>query len=157
MASQEKRNNDLEKTFFNIRAINTKNDINVLENTKKEFRRFRNSVKYSLEGLANAYKSERSLIVHLVWSIIVFTCAFLFRISSNELVLSICLMGGVLAIELINTAIESVVDLVTLDVHPLAKRAKDIASAASFMFSICTIIGECIIFFPYIFKFFGWI
>lgn len=157
MASQEKKDKDLDKTFFNINTIDNINDIKVLENTKKEFRRFKNSVKYSLDGLKNAYSSERSLIVHFFWTVVVFVVAFLLRLDRISVVISICLMGGVLAIELINTAIESVVDLVTLDIHPLAKRAKDIGSAASFIFSVCTIIGECILFFPYIFKFFGWI
>ena len=156
MASQEKKNNELDKTFFNIKSINTVNDIKILENTKKEFRRFRNSVKYSLEGLANAYKSEKSLIVHLVWSLIVLAGVIYFKLDIPSTVMSLILMGGILVVELINTSIESVVDLVTLDVHPLAKRAKDVASAASFMYSIITIIGELIIFYPYFAKFFGW-
>ena len=57
-------------------------------------------------------------------------------------------MGLVISCELINTAIEAVVDLVTEEYHPLAKVAKDTAAAAVFVFAIIAIIVGLIIFGP---------
>ena len=120
-----------------------------------EVRRFNNSVKYSLNGLKAAYTTERSLMLHLAVTILVFVCAFIFKIDRIALVLSIIMMGAILAIELINTAIESAVDLCTYEINPYAKKAKDCASSASFVFSIVTLISEVILFYPYIVKFFS--
>ncbi len=58
---------------------------------------------------------------------------------------------GVLALELVNTAIERVVDLVTKDIHPLAKQAKDVAAGAVLLYAILSVIIGCIIFLPKIF------
>ena len=57
-------------------------------------------------------------------------------------------IGAVIALELINTAIEAVVDLVTEEYHPLAKVAKDTSAAAVFVFAIIAIIVGIIIFLP---------
>ena len=57
-------------------------------------------------------------------------------------------IGLVISCELINTAIEAVVDLVTEDYHPLAKVAKDTAAAAVFVFAIVAVIVGLIIFLP---------
>ena len=54
----------------------------------------------------------------------------------------------VLAVELLNTAIEATVDLVTKEIHPLAKVAKDCGSAAAFVSSIMVFIICCFIFIP---------
>ena len=57
-------------------------------------------------------------------------------------------IGLVISCELINTAIEAVVDLVTQDYHPLAKVAKDTSAAAVFVFAIIAVIVGLIIFLP---------
>ena len=57
-------------------------------------------------------------------------------------------MGLVISCELINTAIEATVDLVTEEYHPLAKVAKDTAAAAVFVFAIVAVLVGIIIFVP---------
>ena len=63
-------------------------------------------------------------------------------------------LGVVLASELVNTAIEAVVDLVTLEIHPLAKIAKDCGSAATFVLSLLSIVIALFIYAPYIIAMF---
>jgi len=58
---------------------------------------------------------------------------------------------GVLALELVNTAVERVVDLVTKEFHPLAKQAKDIAAGAVLLYAILSVVIGCIIFLPKMF------
>lgn len=57
-------------------------------------------------------------------------------------------IGGVITLELINSSIENVVDLVTEETHPLAKKAKDMAAAAVFFFALVSVVIGCIIFIP---------
>ena len=58
------------------------------------------------------------------------------------------LIGGMLSLELMNTAIERAVDLITKDYHPLAKAAKDAAAGAVFVYALLSVIIGLIIFIP---------
>lgn len=122
---------------------------------KYGLRRFSRSFFNSVDGVFMSYKDEQSLWIHLLMSIIVIVCGFIFRINRYEWVLSILLMGMILCAELLNTAIEASVDLTTDRIHPLAKRAKDVGSAATFMMSVLAFVGEMIIFIPRMIDFFA--
>lgn len=122
---------------------------------KYGLRRFSRSFLNSVDGVFMSYKDEQSLWIHLLMSIIVIVCGFIFRINRYEWVLSILLMGMILCAELLNTAIEASVDLTTDRIHPLAKRAKDVGSAATFMMSVLAFVGEMIIFIPCMIDFFA--
>lgn len=103
----------------------------------------------SLAGLRKSYSTEQSLFIHFIMSLVVIAFGIFFQINRYEWVFSILLMGLILCIELLNTAIEANVDLATDKVHPLARSAKDIGSAATFMMSIFALVGEIILFYPY--------
>ncbi len=121
---------------------------------KYGLRRFSRSFFNSVNGVFMSYKDEQSLWIHLVMSVIVVLCGFVFHISRYEWIFSIILMGMILCAELLNTAIEASVDLITDRIHPLAKRAKDVGSATTFMMSVLAFVGEMIIFIPYMVDFF---
>ena len=104
---------------------------------KMSFKRFLNSIKYSVDGLVNAYQNEQSLWLHAMCTIVIVIALVI-----------------VLAVELLNTAIEATVDLVTKEIHPLAKVAKDCGSAAAFVSSIMVFIICCFIFIPKIIALF---
>lgn len=108
------------------------------------------SAKYSLEGLYMAIKEERSLHLYIICAFIVAGFSIFFKISYIDAIIVSLVMCLILALELINTSIESVVDLVTLEKKALAKRAKDTASSATFVFVVLGIILGVIIFVPYI-------
>lgn len=104
------------------------------------------SIINSLNGLKASYKSEQSLYIHLLASITLIILSIIFKITLIEWLVVIAIIGITLAVELVNTAIESTVDLVTKEYHPLAKKAKDIASAAEFVLAITSTVISLIIF-----------
>ena len=106
------------------------------------------SVKNSWNGLKVAYKNEQSMYIHLVCTVILLLLSFLLKISLTQWLIIIAIIGLTLVVELINTAIESTVDLVTKEFHPLAKVAKDTASAAEFVLSVTSAIIALMIFVP---------
>lgn len=86
--------------------------------------------------------------IHIVLATIALVLAFVLKISSGEwlaLILSITL---VFTLEALNTAIESVVDLITVDYHELARDAKDIAAGAVFIAALGALLIGIMIFFP---------
>lgn len=115
---------------------------------KKGFKRFLSSFKYSLQGLKYAYKNEQSMLIHFIATLLIVVLGFLLNISLTEWAIVLIAIGVTLAAELINTAIEAAVDLITLEIHPLAKVAKDCGSAATFVFSMLTAVIALIIFVP---------
>ena len=91
--------------------------------------------KYALDGLTIAVKTENSFRLELFFSIFIIIAIILIDANlTNKLILFVTGIL-VLIVELINSAIENVVDLVTKEIHPLAKSAKDLGSTAV-MFTI---------------------
>ena len=119
---------------------------------KHGFGRFLKSFGYSMDGLIYAYRYEQSMLIHVIATIGVVTANILFRISSFEWLVTLLSIGMVLSAELINTAIEAVVDLVTLEIHPLAKIAKDCGSAATFVLAMMAAAIGCVVYIPHIIE-----
>lgn len=101
---------------------------------KPKYHLFKNT-KYAIDGLLIAIKTESSFRLELFSA--VFIIIGIVSIDTTLAYKLILLATGiaVLVVELLNSAIENVVDLVTTQIHPLAKNAKDLGSAAV-MFSI---------------------
>lgn len=117
-------------------------------------KRFLNSVKYSVQGLSYSYKSEQSFWLHAGATILAIILGIICKLKALEWAIIILALGIILAIELINTAIEAAVDLTTTQIHPLAKIAKDCGSAASFVMSIITFIIALLIYVPHFLEMF---
>ena len=117
--------------------------------------RFFKSIKYSLDGLFYAYRYEQSLWIHGFATILAVFLGIIFRIRLSEWAIIFIALGSILALELINTAIEAAVDLTTTKIHPLAKIAKDCGSAATFVIFIVALILNIIIFLPKVLILFG--
>lgn len=103
-------------------------------NNKPKYHLFKNT-KYALDGFVHAIKTESSFRLELLCAVFIIAGIFYIDVSiTNKLIL---LVTGILVliIELVNSAIENTVDLVTKEHHNLAKNAKDIGSTAV-MFSI---------------------
>lgn len=121
---------------------------------KKGFLRFLASIKNSLDGLYYAYRYEQSLWIHGIFTIFAIALGIIFQIKLSEWAIVFIALGVILGMELINTAIEAVVDLVTLEIHPLAKIAKDCGSAASFIMSLVALVICLFVYGPYFMKIF---
>ena len=122
---------------------------------KKSFKRFTKSFGYAEEGIRYAFYHEQNIIVMFIAGIIAIVLGIVFNISYLERLVIILLIGMVLALELLNTAIEAVVDL-----HDGEKRshygkvAKDCASGAVAIASIFAFIVGLIVFVPHIVRLF---
>ncbi|WP_373069643.1 diacylglycerol kinase [Sulfurimonas sp.] len=94
---------------------------------------FFKNTSYALRGLVDLIKTERSFQIELVITILLLPVIFFIDVSiTNKVLMFISLMGMLIA-EAINSAIERVVDLVTLDHHIMAGRAKDVGSSVVFL------------------------
>ena len=113
--------------------------------------RYAKSFGHALSGFWYALTHEHNMII-IVTAIIVTTCAgFYYDINNYEWLFCIMAFGTVMATEMLNTAVEALVDLVTTKYHPLAKIAKDACSTATLIFCIVAFIVAIIIFGPKIF------
>lgn len=105
-------------------------------------------VKYSLQGFDHFYKYERSAILHLVVAVVIILGSLSLDMTAVEWLFMIFILLTMLAIELLNTAIEAICDLVSPEYNKLVKVAKDSASAATFSISVALIIATVIIYVP---------
>jgi len=85
---------------------------------------------YSIAGLVAAWRYESAFRQECVLAVVMLPAAWWVGRSWIEIALLAGSVMGVLVVELLNSAIEAVVDRVSVDLHPLSKRAKDIGSAA---------------------------
>lgn len=120
------------------------------EINKKKFglRSLINVCKYSLEGYIHFYKYERSAILHLLTALVIILGSLTLHMTPVEWLFMIFILLTMLAIELLNTAIEAVCDLVSPEYNKLVKVAKDCASAATFSISTALFIAGLIIYVP---------
>ena len=127
------------------------------ENKKKDFKisSLIKVIKYSLEGLAHFYKYERSAILHLIVAVLIILGSLSLHMTRVEWLFMIFILLTMLAIELLNTAIEAVCDLVSPEYNKLIKVAKDTASAATFSIAIALVAALVIIYVPKIMALLG--
>ncbi|AZK46842.1 diacylglycerol kinase family protein [Paenibacillus lentus] len=103
--------------------------------------------RYAAEGIVSALRSERNMRIHLIATVIVLLAAMYFRLSGRDIAVLLIVIGLVIAAELINTAIESIVDLVSPEWHPLAKKAKDTAAGAVLVMAMVAVCVGCLLFY----------
>lgn len=111
---------------------------------------FTRSFFFAFEGLLFVLRTERNIKFHLVIALMMIGLSLYFNITKVEWMILFLVIGGMFVIEIINTAIENVVDLVTEEFHPLAKTAKDVAASAALVFACISVIIGVILFGPYI-------
>lgn len=105
-----------------------------------------NSFKFAYTGIIKTFKSEQNFKLHIMISVIVILTAVTLGFSALRMTVLLIVIGIVLALELMNTAVEKTVDLITLERHPLAKEAKDAAAGAVLVFSIFAVIIGVLLF-----------
>lgn len=116
--------------------------------TTREIRTRARSFKYAWQGIIVSFRSEANLKIHLIIASLVIICGFLFKISVQEWLICIICFGLVISMELMNTVVETLVDYISTDLHPLAGKAKDIAAGAVLVSAILAAIAGLIIFVP---------
>ena len=126
-----------------------------MDKDKKSLKRFIKSFTYAFEGIKYSFYHEQNIIVMLFLGIIPIVVGFIFKIGYMEKLTIILLIAIILPLELINTAIEAVVDLHDGDKKSkYGKVAKDSASAALLVASLFALVIGIIIFMPHIIELF---
>src|SRR5215218_4024375 len=97
---------------------------------KRGIQRMWNALFYSLDGLSAAFKHEDAFRQEVLLALVLIPMAILMPVSGEGKALMVASVLLVLIVELVNSAIEAVTDRVSLEDHILAKRAKDMGSAA---------------------------
>lgn len=95
---------------------------------KSENKKILNSFKYAFCGIVTGIKKETNLKIHILIMVLVIIAGVILKISPLEWIICIILFGLVIFAELINTAIETVVDMITPYKNDKAKIAKDVAA-----------------------------
>lgn len=118
----------------------------MIPGSKSDHSGFRKSFLFAIQGFRTAIATERNIKVMLAVGAcaIVAGLALQLDLLSWAIVLLCC--GVVIMAELMNTAVETVVDLVSPEFHPLAGRAKDIAAAAVWVLSVIVAIVGVLVF-----------
>jgi diacylglycerol kinase len=117
-------------------------------------RRFVKSFKYAFEGIHYAFKNDQNLLVHLLVAFLVINVSIALRVPYYEMGILGLTMMMVITAEMVNSAIEKMVDLITKEHRQEAKIAKDVAAGMVLVTAIAAIIIGVLILSPYVLKLF---
>ncbi len=106
------------------------------------------SVRYAFNGAIYLFKTESSIKVQLFIAIFVTVTGFYFNISKTEWLFQVTMIGVVISLEGINTAVEYIADFIHPDHHSSIGRIKDISAGAVFIASIAAVVVAIIIYYP---------
>ncbi|OUO19754.1 diacylglycerol kinase family protein [Collinsella sp. An307] len=118
----------------------------MIPGSNREHPTFLRSFRYALEGFRTAVTTGRNINVQICVGVAALIAGSVLKLDALSWILIILCIGLVLFAELVNTSIEAIVDLATQELHPLAKRAKDIAAASVFTLSVTSAIVGIIVF-----------
>ena len=109
--------------------IHTGNQVRNMAGRKKD--PLYKSFGYAFQGIFTCIRQERNMKIHCTVAVLVVIAGLILGISVTEWCICLGLFGMVMALELVNTAVEAAVDLVTEERHPLAKIAEGHSSRSS--------------------------
>ncbi len=119
-----------------------------------EHRTLIKSFGFAFEGVWYAIKYNQNLRIHFVIAILVIISSIIFDINPFEMGILGLMILLVISAEMINTAIEQMVDLITMEHRQEAKIAKDISAGMVLLTTIGSVIVGVLIFMPHIFRIF---
>lgn len=115
-----------------------------------KIKRLFKSFHYAFKGLIKAFKEEQNLRVQTLAGLIVLLLAWHFKVSHIEWCLLIFTIGLVILMEIVNSAVERVTDVLKPRINGYVKEIKDIMAAAVMLAALLAVIVGIIIFWPYI-------
>ena len=123
----------------------------------KEWRRLVRSFSYALQGIVYTVKTQRNMQIHVAAATLVLAAAWWLQIPRSDVLLVFFSIGLVFSLELMNTAVEAVVDLASPEWHTKAKIAKDASAGAVLVAAILSVgIGIMVFGPPLLEKMTGW-
>jgi diacylglycerol kinase len=118
--------------------------------------RFLRSFVNGFAGLAQTFRSEQNLRIHVAIAVLVIAAGFFFGLTATEWIAITFCIGLVISAECMNSALERLADRVSLERHPLIKQAKDASAAAVLVLAIMSATVGVIVFLPRIRTWIGW-
>ncbi|MDD2764350.1 MAG: diacylglycerol kinase [Opitutaceae bacterium] len=100
---------------------------------RRNFRSFVSSVRFALDGFFAALRHEPSFREDLLFAAILTPFAIILPVNAVSTAVMIVSLFLIIIVELLNSAVEWTIDYISTEQHPMAKRAKDMASAAVFV------------------------
>lgn len=107
----------------------------------------RNTFAFAVQGIIHAFKAERNMKIHTAIAALVFLLGGLLELTPTRWLFLALAVTLVISAELINTAVEAVVDLVSPDEHPLARIAKDTAAGAVLVTALFAVVVGILVFY----------
>lgn len=119
-----------------------------------DFNKLYHSFHYALQGIKHALKNDQNLRIHFVVAALVIIASLIFHVNPFEMGILGIMILLVITAEMINTTIEEMVNLITIEHRKEAKTAKDVAAGMVLLIASGSIIVGFLIFAPYIVKLF---
>ena len=116
--------------------------------TRRFLREERASFGYAFEGVAYAWRTQRHLRIHAAVALVAIGLGLALGVGAAEWAALIAMIALVTVMELLNTVVEVVVDMITADIHPGAKIAKDVSAAAVLLSAAGAVLVGAFIFLP---------
>jgi diacylglycerol kinase len=114
-----------------------------------------NSLRHALNGIFWVLKSQPNFQFHVIIGILVILFAFVLQISAPEIGMLALTIFFVFMSEMMNTAMEAIVDLVSSEWRPQAKIAKDVSAGMVLTAALCSVVVGIFIFVPYLVRYFA--
>jgi len=113
-------------------------------------RRVVRSFGYAFEGLSVMLRTQPNFLVHVAAAIVIIALGIAVGLTAAEFAVVVVTIAMVMIVECLNTALESVCDLVSPGIHPLVKRAKDVSAAAVLIAAAASVVIAVLIFAPHL-------
>lgn len=113
---------------------------------------FKESFAYAMRGLSYVFKNEKNFQNEVAVAILIIVAMIYFQVTRAEVVVLVLVIMGVLIMELFNTVMERVVDILKPRIHPYARLIKDLMAASVLLCSILAVIVGIMIFYPYVLE-----
>jgi len=110
-------------------------------------KRIQDSFINAIDGVIRAIRTERNMKIHVVSAVCVLLLCLYYKITKTEFLIICLTITFVIVCELINTAVEALVDIIVDVYHPKAKMIKDVAAGAVFMSALMSLVVGYAIFF----------
>jgi len=109
----------------------------------------RNSFRYALRGLGHTFQTQQSFRLQVGVAVLVLMLMLIVHVSAKDAIILITMIAAVLTLELINTVVEHLTDLVSAKLIMVAQVVKDAMAAAVFFASVVAVVVGALVFWPY--------
>ena len=116
-----------------------------------KFKRLLKSFRYAYKGLIKTFKEEQNLRIQAFFAVVVLLIGWGLKIERADWIILVLVIGLVILMELANSAVERVTDMLKPRINTYVKEIKDVTAAAVLVASLVSVIIGIIIFWPYIF------